>query len=321
MVTRSLTKTYKCYLFLLDDGSALCSQMMSSYSNSLAPGTLVNRRKQAEEYLKFSIMYKVPFLQPSVTQVCMFAQHLANIHAAPSSVKNYLSGAKTWVSEHCGAVHPFLSPQLAQLVKGFTKNSPHVPSRAPPLQPHHIRAICRLLDQSPSAPLAAKPAILMGYATFLRSSNLLSPTMEEWGGPHTLLASEVISTNDGLKICVRSTKTRSDSQGLTFFIPREDSPEFCPVVAWNRYKTLVRPWALGPAFVHMNRTPLTPAQLVKLMRLALQYFTDIPPGRVSMHSLRRGATQAAVDQGIPLKTVQARGTWKSSATMKTYLAP
>lgn len=312
--------TFSCSIVFPDDGSVLCRQMLNSFSASLAPGTIANRKKQAYQYIKFALLNNVPYLNPSITHACMYLQHLANTHAAPTSIKNYLSGAKSWISEHGGSIQGFCSPQFSQLLKSFTKKSSHVPARAQPLQPHHIQAICRLLDRSPSAPLAAKPAVLLAYACFLRTSNLLSPTMQQWGGPHTLLASEVRVNHQGLSLFIRSTKTRSDPSGIVFSIDRSPTPELCPVRAWERYKSLVRPWALGPAFVHMNRLPLTPAQLVKLMRLALEHFTDIVPQRVSMHSLRRGATQAAVDQGLPLELVMARGTWKSPAGMKPYLA-
>lgn len=295
--------------------------MLASYSSSLAPGTLANRRKQAAEYVKFALLYQVPLLAPSPTQVCMFAQRLANLHASPASVKNYISGAKNWIVDHCGSVQGFFAPQLATLLKAFTKKSSHIPSRAAPLQPHHLSAICELIDSSPSAPLAVKPALLIGYACFLRTSNLLSPTMLEWGGPHTLLAKDIRETASGLQVFIRSTKTRSAPQGTTFFVPEVPGSHLCPLQAWTYYKARVRPWALGPAFLHMNRLPITSSQVVKLMRLALKDHTDIIPERVSMHSIRRGATQAAVDQGVPLTEIQATGTWNSPSGMRPYLSP
>lgn len=252
----------------LDDGSSLCKQMIALYNSALAPGTLANKRKQAEEYIRFALIFNVPYLRPTVTQACMFAQYLANKHAAPASVKNSISGTKSWIEEHLGSPLAFMSPQFSRLVKGFVKNSTHVPSRAAPLQPRHIKIISTVLDSLPSAPHGVKPAVLIGYACFLRSSNLLSPTMQEWGGPHTLLAGDVSFCQQGLRVIVRSTKTRSTPAGLTFVIPSVDNPVVCPVLAWRRYKTAFAPWGLGPAFIHMNRLPITPAQVVKLMRLA-----------------------------------------------------
>lgn len=294
---------------------------MASYNSALAPGTLANKRKQAEEYIRFALIFDVPYLRPTVTQACMFAQLLANKHAAPASIKNSISGAKSWIEEHLGSPLAFMSPQLTRLVKGFVKNSSHIPTRAAPLQPRHIKRICVVLDSLPSAPLGVKPAILIGYACFLRSSNLLSPTMQEWGGPHTLLAGDVSFLPQGIRVTIRSTKTRSSPARLTFVIPAVEDPIICPAVAWRRYKSAVAPWALGPTFIHMNRLPITPTQVVKLMRVALQDEKDISPSSVSMHSLRRGAAQAAVEEGVPLDEIMARGTWKSTSGMRPDLIP
>lgn len=290
--------------------------MAASYHRALAPGTNANKKKQAEEYLHFALLYKVPYLAPSLTHICMYAQLLANKHAAPGSIKNYLSGAKSWLSEHGGSVASFASPQLSQLVKGLTKNSGHIPTQAPPLGPHHVRAICDFLDASPAAPLAIKPALLIRFSCFLRASNLLSPSMAEWGGPHTLLGMDVRLSPAGLTVFIRSTKTRSDPKGLAFSIPANLQDRYCPVAA---YKSVVNPWPLGPAFLLQNNLPLTPRHVVGIMRLALKDHRDIDASRISMHSLRRGATHTAVDQGVDLQTVQSRGTWKSAAGMKPYL--
>lgn len=295
--------------------------MAASYSSSVAPGTAANRKRQAEDYITFALQYQVPYLSPTVTHVCMYAQRLANSHASPNSVKNYLSGAKTWVGEHQGNIQAFFSPQLNQLVKGFVKNSLHVPQRAAPLAPHHLQTICNFLDTYQSVPLGIKPAILIGYSCFLRSSNILSPTISQWGGPHTLLAGDITLNYSGLSIYIRSTKTRSAREGISFDLPRSDNLKFCPVAAWERYLAVINPWALGPAFIHTNRRPITPREVVALMRLALQDSPDISAARVSMHSLRRGATHTAVDKGLPLEEIKKRGTWKSNSGIRPYLEP
>lgn len=207
--------------------------MAASYSASVAPGTAANKKRQAKDYIRFALQYKVPYLSPSITHVCMYAQRLANTHASPNSIKNYISGAKSWVGEHQGNTWE-------------------------PLGAHHVRTICTLLDSSPSAPLAIKPALLIGFSCFLRSSNILSPTISQWGGPHTLLAGDIRPMEGALSVFIRSSKTRPVSEGLSFTIPRSEDPRYCPVLAWRRYVGSVRPWALGPAFIHLDRTPVTP---------------------------------------------------------------
>lgn len=292
---------------------------MESYNNALAQGTRANRRKQAHDYIKFSLIVGFHHLAPSITHVCMFAQSLANKHVAPNSIKNSISGAKTWVMEHGGQIDAFLSHQLGLLVKGFAKHSSHVPSRAAALAPHHIRLICDMLDATPSAPLGVKPAVLIGYACFLRSSNLLSPTVQAWGGPHTLLAHQITSSHNRLTVYINSTKTRQKGSGVSFSIPFSSPSRYCPVHTWLAYKDSVNPWPLGPAFVHQNGLPITPREVVGCMRIALQHQTDISASHVSMHSLRRGATHAAVNQGISIETIKARGTWDSDSGIAPYL--
>lgn len=264
-------------------------------------------------------MYNVPFLFPDVTNACMFAQFLANKHAAPNTIKNYISGARTWIDEHQGNTCAFNSARFSQLVKGLVKNSDHVPVQATPLTNRHIGVICRFLDSSDTIPLAVKPALLIGYSCFLRASNLFTTTMLAGAGPHTLLAGDIRSELDGLTIIIRSTKTRSTAKPIAFKIPREENSLLCPLQAWSRYSRSVQPWPLGPAFLHPNHLPLTGRQVVSFMHLALQREPDIDTRRVSLHSLRRGATQTSVDLGIPLDTIKTRGTWASDSGIRPYL--
>lgn len=207
----------------------------------------------------------------------------------------------------------------SDMIKGFVKRSSHVPRRAAPLAPHHIRIICDMLDASPSASSGIKPAILIGYACFLRSSNILSPSIQVWGGPHTLLAYHIKTDDQGLRIYINSTKTCPSGTGPIFVIPYSSPRRYCPVSAWIAYKETVNPWPLGPAFVHRSGIPITPREVVGCMRIALQQQPDILPSQVTMHSLRRGATYAAVDQGLPIDTIKARGTWKSDSGVAPYL--
>lgn len=295
--------------------------MQASFSASISSGTAANRRKQAEQYIRFALIYNVPYLAPDITQACMFAQSLVNQHTAPSTIKNYISGARTWIQEHRGNNSAFFSPQFTQLLKGFVKNSNHVPKQATPLAPAHIRTICQFANSCPSVSLCVKPAVLIGYSCFLRGSNICAPSMNVWAGPHTLLAGDITPDEEGLAVTIRSTKTRSRAHPITFKIPRGTDLLTCPVQAWVQYKHFIRPVAFGPAFVHATGLPLTGRQLVALIRLALKHQPDIDPSSVSMHSLRRGATQTSVDRRVPLDTIKIRGTWASDAGVRPYLPP
>lgn len=307
------------YLFSPGDGSNLYRQMIDSYTDSIAPGTAANRLTQAKAYVKFAVYYRVPVLYPSITHLCMYAQFLRNSYDAPATMRNYISGAKSWIGQHGGNITAFSAPEFLQLTQGFIKRSQHVPSRAQPLLWHHVRHVIDFMNSVPNVPLAAKPCLLIGFHTFLRASNLLSPSTGVWGGPHTLLAKHLRLSDAGLHITVLTTKTKSNPTPLSTIIPWHNDPVYCPAQAWLRYVTARRPCPVGPAFVTDDHRPLTSKHIVGLMRIALQDYPGIIVDKVTLHSLRRGAAQDAKLAGIPVERIMERGMWRSRAGLSPYL--
>lgn len=254
----------------------------------------------------------------------MFVKYLANTHKAPNTVKNYLSGARHWVNFHKGCDASFTSPEVATVLKSIVDNSQHVPSQAYPLSPADIRTICNYIDLNPSTPMSIKPALLIGYICFLRSSNILSPSLLSWGGPHTLHVSDISLFLSGptpsLNISIRSTKTRKTSKPFLLNVYSAPDPCVCPVRAWAAYVNRINPWPLGPAFVIDNSSPLTPQPFVKVIRSALEASGFKQSNKVSIHSLRRGAEQAAQRAGVAVSDIKVQGTWTSDSGVRPYLS-
>lgn len=294
--------------------------MIDSYYSSVAPGTLANRARQAKSYVKFAVLYKVEPLQPTELQLCMYAQYLKNLYPCPQTIKNYMSGAKTWVAEHGGSIQPFFSRELDQITKGFVKHSNHVPQRAFPLSVHHLLLISDYVRSNPLLPFSILPCIVIGFKCFLRSSNLLSPSMRVWGGPHTLLGRNLVLSNNSLTVAIASTKTKWDNKPETFSLEKESDPRICPVTLWTAYSSAIRPSPFGPAFLTNEHLPLTARHVVGVMRAALVPALNIDPSRISLHSLRRGAAQDALDKGIGTQEIKTLGLWKSDSGLKPYLS-
>lgn len=292
--------------------------MIQTYSKALAPGTYANREKQARCYVTFAVLYNVPYLYPFPVHVCMFYQYLTNKLNSLSAIKNYISGARTWVTEHGGNTIGFSGYEQSMMMKAITKDSSHVVKRAFPLTFSHISLIASYLDSARNVPLCIKPCLLIGYSCYLRSSNLVSPNVVLWGGHHTLLVNHVIDKGDRLVIIVPSTKTTSAPYSVV--IPMFDNPHVCPVRSWRRYVTTVNPPFNAPAFVLSNAAPLTSTLLVRLMKDALSGLPDVDTSAISMHSIRRGAAQQAARNGAPLDHIMERGGWVSKSGIKPYLS-
>lgn len=291
---------------------------MRTYARALAPGTYANRAKQAHCYITFAVLYNVPYLSPNTLHVCMFSQFLANKFDSVSSVKNYVSGARTWVLEHGGNPSAFSGYEHSMMIKAILKDSNHVPKRAFPLSIEHLLKISAYLDKARNVPLCIKPCILIGFSCYLRSSNLLAPQISVLGGPHTLLAKDIIDCGSSLKVQIVSTKTRR--LPYTLYIPSCDQPQICPVRAWRRYNNHEAPHPNGPAFIVNRINSLTPALVVQLMRDALSDDKTLDVLQISMHSLRRGAAQQAEKNGCTHQDIMARGGWASSSGLKPYLS-
>lgn len=249
----------------------------------------------------------------------MYTRFLGNSFTAPSTIKNYLSGAKTWVEHHLGDVGAFSASQPADVLKRVSVSLNHVTSRAYPLSPNDVQVICSFLDNREAIPLGIKACILLGYATFLRASNLTSPTMSVWGGPHTLKPCDILQSQDGLYVVIRSTKTLSGAKPTYLYVSPGDTPSTCPVRAWKLYNSIIRPWPLGPAFLTKDGLPLTSRPIVAFMRLALRGVGHPYANQVSMHSLRRGGVQCASNNGATTDQIMAHGTWKSVSGLQPYV--
>lgn len=249
----------------------------------------------------------------------MYVQYLANTYKAISTVKNYLSGVRYWIAHHKGNVSSFSSEYVNSVIKYNMNKSTHVPNQAPPMTLHHLRIVCKFFDSTVNIPPVFKAALLLGYACFLRSSNLLSPTVAEWGGPHTLNVSDVLYVPHGLIVVIRSSKTIRGGKPAFLNVFRIPNNPCCPVVAWHEYCHISKPALSGPAFMINSVTPLTPRPLVNFIRLALEAAGDPLFNRFSLHSLRRGAAQAAQKAGADKIALKAHGTWATDSALNMYL--
>lgn len=250
----------------------------------------------------------------------MYVQYLANTYKAMSTVKNYLSGARFWINHHKGDDSGFASNYVSSVIKYNINKSTHVPLRAPPITLDHIRVIVAFFDVNVSIPPVFKAAFLLGYFCFLRSSNLLSPTVAEWGGRHTLNVSDIITVPHGLCVFIRSSKTIKNGRPAVLNVFSVPNNTCCPVLAWHRYLTISRLAINGPAFMINAFTPLTPRPLVNFIRLALQAAGEPLYNRFSLHSLRRGAAQAAHEAGANRDSLKTHGTWATDTALDVYLS-
>ena len=288
--------------------------MLSLYDRGLAPGTHKNREAQASRYIRFMKGHHAPTLNPGVYDVLQFVTSLYSALLSPGSIKNAISGARSWVLENQGDVSAFSSPSIKRLCKGGDALSSHCSSIAPPLTPNLLQSVIGFLRSLGPSTLMPVAALLIGYFSFMRQSNLLSPSALMWGGRHTIRRHDIQPCAHGLKVIIRSSKTISTSSGaVQLFIPQVNNSIICPVRAWARASSAFPALGSAPAFMSSSSRPLDTVTLTKILRWSLVMVNAPSPFTYTIRSLRRGAAQACLSLGVPVEAIKAQGTWESAA--------
>lgn len=104
--------------------------------------------------MKFCVAYSVQYLFPSIIDVLMYIQFLKNSYASHVSMKNYISGARTWILQHRGVTQSFDSIEVGQMFSALDATTQHVPSPAYPLSSSDVKAVCEIIDSHSSIPMA-----------------------------------------------------------------------------------------------------------------------------------------------------------------------
>ena len=255
---------------------------------------------------------------PTQYDILSYIMYLSDSLASPGAALNYLSGARTWVRMVNGATNGFDSYSVALMKRGIQRNSAHRVIQAPPLAPADIKNVVIFMRSAGPNGLVLTAAILIGYFTLIRQSNLLVPDNVN-SDSHVVRTKDITATSTEIIIKLRSTKTRWKSgPPLHIAVPAIRGSPYCPATAWLKYIARLHPPRNGPAFIDVNGLPLKPRALLGTMRLALAVAGHPRAQAFTLHSLRRGGAQACAQMGASLSDIQELGTWKSHA-VHTYV--
>lgn len=154
--------------------------------------------------------------------------------------------------------------------------------------------------------------LLLGFAGAFRRSELVG-----------LDVADVQTTDEGLVVHVRRSKTDQEGAGRTVGIPYGSRPATCPVRA-------VRDWLAiaglteGPLFRgvdphnNLRRTRLSDKTVARVVKAAAQA-AGLDPVRYAGHSLRAGLATAAAQAGVSERVIMAQTGHKSLPMVRRYI--
>ncbi len=285
--------------------------MVSLCKAACSEATWYNKDKQFRLYYDYMLAHKASPYNPDAYDIASYISFLQTRFTAPATIANYLCGAKTMLVTLCLNVVVFAAPLVLLVKRGLSRFSTHTSHRAISLTVHNLRTCITYFNCGGRDGLVLSAALLCAFFSLLRQSNLFTTSH---GSKHLLRASDVTVSETSLILQINSTKTLQ-KVGDAFLINLPALPDklVCPVTAWVAYTNAFTLLPLGPAFVTPTGQALAADTLIKAIRQALAMDGYVGSQLVTLHSIRRGAAQAAALAGSPLADIMTAETWKSAS--------
>ena len=165
----------------------------------LAQGTWRNKAVQAHRYISYMKLHIANILRPSQYHISSYLIELSGELKSLTSVLNYCSGARPFIRALGGSLAGFNTYPISLVCKGIQKLSDHTSAMAQPLTPKDVKAAIHLFTSIGDNRLTLHAALLIGYFTLLRQSNLLT-ILPLLTSKHTILVRDITECEGGLNV-------------------------------------------------------------------------------------------------------------------------
>ena len=291
-----------------------------SKQHAFAKGTYSNLHTQFRTYFAYAVYFQRTPLPASSKTLCGYAQFLSRA-LKPSSVNNYISGVKT-LHTLLGYKFQFSDDFHLQLVlRGISRQNPHVPRRASPVTPEILTKIYQHMDRDSSLHRAVWACCLVLFYTMSRLGSVL-PASSKLDDTRCILTRDRVNfCREGLLVTFLHTKTiQFGRRRLHIPLLALDSI-LCPVTAFEKFLAILPNHHYVPAFVFVENGEikwLTKSIFIRSFR-NIATTSGIPDASLfTGHSFRRGGATWAFQAGVPGELIQICGDWASEA-YKQYL--
>ena len=274
-------------------------------------------------YQRFCDQFMLQYFPCDNKQLCRFGQYLSRSFKSPDSVGNYISGIRT-----CHALLGLKIPsvqdkQMQMFSTGLRRTMEHEVKQAYPITPDLLVKLSKVVNYKDQVEIVSWGATLIGFYMFLRKSNLVPDTREEFDPKYQFTRADVNITalDKPIMFEIRWSKTIQYRQKiLRLPVLPANNKSICPVY-WTHQILINIP--AGPnqpllALRHQGQiVSLSANQLLYRIRRWLRLLS-IQEDRYTLHSLRRGGATFAYESNIEGEMIKLLGDW-SSDSYKRYI--
>lgn len=280
------------------------------------PGTFTNLKCQLKSYLLFCTKFnKDPFPVDQDT-LSTYACFLAENFKSSASVRNYISGVKTWATLFKFNVDEFYSPPIKLTLTGLDKLNTRIPKQKLPLQISDLNKIYSCINQNDVQDIVIWTIILVAFFAMLRKSQFAGTSRKSFNKTEQLTRSDFTFSSKGMLISIQWSKTQQKHNQVHEIPVSSMAQSFlCPVSAYTRMINMIPGKSTDPAFglpdKHGNIIPLSKYDIDCILHSLFEK-CGINKNNYSFHSLRRGGATLAAAVGATDSEICAIGHWVSS---------
>ena len=304
--------------------TALLEAQQDFWSNTLSKDTIQAYQSRRAKWNEFSERFQRSPEDLSPKNIIDYITYLATIAKkgeaplAYSSIKAYvdfLGRAKSFIAPE--APNPVQHPEVQLFLRGVARKLGKQVDKAEPCTLQHLQAVSAYALQAPTN-LEAQALAMIALVAFwgcLRLGTLIPKRPEKQTRVLTLNDLEVRGTS--LLITVRVSKTIQFAERLhRIEVPAQADPLLCPLKAFNRWTSLLRPQSSRITLCALSMTGHTQLSHSRFMDLLNRIVQPLPP--LTGHSFRRGYVRLAFIKGVPIWQVMHHGDWKSLEVAMSY---
>ena len=187
--------------------------------------------------------------------ICFLADSLKS----SGSVKNYVSGVKTWSTIFGYDSSKFYSIKLWLTISGMEKANEHIPQPKLPVWPSQLKQLHGLLNFDDMVGIVFRSMITIAYFAMLRKSQFANVSVSKFKVSELFLREDFHFTSYGLQVNVKWNKS-DQKHASSHFIALLNIPEsvLCPIKAYADMVTLIPALPSEPAFGLPNKSKLRP---------------------------------------------------------------
>lgn len=248
-----------------------------------------------------------------------FVGALVDLDRAPSTIEQAIAAVRTGhrIAGHRGLPETDHARAVLRVHKRERAERGQRKRKAPAVVLDVLRAMADALDTDTAAGVRDRALIVLGFAMMGRRSELA-----------VLRVSDLVFTEDGLTVLVRSSKTDQDAVGAEVRVPYGSVADTCPVRTVRAWLAVLADNGFddGPVFRRINRHDqvqdggMSGAAINERVKVLAKRARVEGAEKFTAHGLRAGAPTEAARRGVPVAHIAEHGRWsKASPVVHEYV--